>query len=254
LVYISSFFFHRFDLKEAVKNPQKKKVAPDVLAKEAADADHTSINLASLPKLTPDYGIIPFIKTELLLLVRKGSKWFWLVIGGLWVAMLFVPISIAYGILLPVIWFLQVTRWSELVTKEKTYRLHYFTFSSYKPLQRMLPAQILAGIILAVILAVPVIIRCGIASNGYAVFNILNGAVFVVLLAVCLGIVSGGKKLFEILFFMITYLLIDKGPIADYMGALPHDNHIGYVIIILGLNVFFAITSFAVRGYQSRNL
>ncbi len=254
IVYISSFFFHRFDFKQASSRKKKKKTelsesTYDVIYKEPA-----TINLSKLPKLVPDYGIIPFIKTELLLLIRKGSKWLWLVIAGVWVAMIFVPLDIAYGILLPIIWFLQVTRWSELATKEKANQLHYFTYSSYKPLQRMLPAQILAGVILAIVLALPVIVRCGFTADGYAVFNIISGALFIVLLAVCLGIVSGGKKLYEILFFMITYLLVEKGFIADYMGAVPHDSHTVYIAIMLALNVCLAVTGFTVRNYQARHL
>lgn len=118
----------------------------------------------------------------------------------------------------------------------------------------MLPAQILAGVILAVILALPIIVRCVIAADGYAVYNIISGALFIVLLAVCLGIVSGGKKLFEILFFMITYLLVEKGFIADYMGAVPHNSHVIYISIMLALNVCLAVTGFTVRNYQARHL
>ncbi|WCT13188.1 hypothetical protein [Mucilaginibacter jinjuensis] len=254
VVYVSSFFFHRFDFKQVSRSNKKKKVVLSESAQEIVYREPATINLSKMPKLVPDYGIIPFIKTELLLLTRKGSKWLWLIVAGVWVGMLFAPLNIAYGILLPVIWFLQVTRWSELATKEKANQLHYFTYSSYKPLQRMLPAQILAGVILAIALALPVIVRNAIAADGYAVFNIISGAVFILLLAVSLGIVSGGKKLYEILFFMITYLLIEKGFIADYMGAVPHANHILYITVILGLNVLLAATAFTVRNYQARHL
>jgi hypothetical protein len=252
LVYVSSFFFHRFDLKEVTRHKRRKVIVTDRVSD--ASPGPVNISLSGLPKLVPDYGIMPFIKTELLLMIRKGPKWFWVVIAGLWGSMIFMPLAYAWSIALPIIWFFQVTRWSELATKEKTYRLHYFTYSSYKPLERMLPAQMLAGSILALALALPVIIRCGIAFNFYGVVDILDGAVFVVSLAVCLGIVSGGKKLFEILFFLITYVLIDKGPIADYMGALPHGNQMNYLITILVLNMLLITTSFALRKYQVRNL
>jgi hypothetical protein len=56
------------------------------------------------------------------------------------------------------------------------------------------------------------------------------------------------------LFFMITYLLVEKGFIADYMGAVPHDNHAVYITIMLGLNVLLAATAFSVRNYQARHL
>lgn len=252
VVYFSSLFFHRFNLKDSPASKQRKRKI-DQHQTETYVAP-ISIRLSSMPKVVPDFGIAPFIKTELLLMIRQGPRWIWLVVLALWLASVFTPLPVAYGIVLPVLWFLQVTRWSELATKEKTYRLHYFTYSSYKPLQRMLPAQILAGILLAIGLALPVIVRQIVALNGYAVFNILNGAVFVVLMAVCLGILSDGKKLFEVLFFLITYVIIDHGYIVDYLGALPHDNHLEYVLIILAVNVIFAASSFARRGYQARHL
>jgi hypothetical protein len=255
VVYISSLCFHRFDFKQPLR--AKKTITnlkPQGLTREVIYTEPVAINLSKLPKLVPNYGIFPLIKTEFLLLIRKGSKWMWLIVTGLWIAMIFVQLPIAYGILLPVLWFLQVTRWSELATKEKANRLHYFTYSSYEPLKRMLPAQILAGTILAIVLALPIIVRSGLLLNGYAVFNIVNGAIFAVLFAVCLGIISGGKKLYEVLFFMITYVLVQNGSYVDYLGALPHDNHYLYIAILLALNIVLAVTSFTVRQYQARHL
>jgi hypothetical protein len=255
VVYISSLFFHRFDFKQPLRSKKRIQIAEQaVLNKEVIYSEPVAINLSKLPKLTPNYGISPLIKTEFLLLIRKGSRWMWLIVAAIWIAMIFVQLPIAYGILLPVLWFLQVTRWSELATKEKANRLHYFTYSSYEPLKRMLPSQILAGTILAIVLALPLIVRFGLLLNGYAVFNVINGAVFAVLLAVCLGILSGGKKLYEVLLFMITYVLVQNGTYVDYLGALPHDNHYLYIAIMLGLNIILAVTSFTVRQYQARHL
>jgi hypothetical protein len=250
LIYISSFFFHRFDFKQPV---QKKK-------KASKYADHatsiptapTGISMAALPPVVKNYSIIPLVKTELMLLIRKGSKWFWLVSAGLCVSIIFTPLDVAHTYLLPVLWFLQVTRLSELATKEKTNRLHYFTWSSYKPLQRMLPAQILAGTVLMVTLAAPLLIRYLMVLNTTAIINILLGAVFIVLLAVCMGIVTGGKKLYEIAFFLITYLLTQKLPLVDYLGAINHNSQILYVVFIL--NLALGAISFWARSYQARHL
>jgi hypothetical protein len=252
LVYLSSFFFHRFDFKQAVS--KKKNVVANEQKPATPAFAATGINRSLMPPLVTDYSIFPFIKTELLLLVRKGSKWMWLIIAGASLSMLFAPVAISHLYILPVLWFLQVTRWSELATKEETYRLHYFAYASYKPLQRMLPAQILAGVILGIVLAFPLILRYVIAGNGYAIFNIISGAVCIVLLAVCIGIISKGKKLFEIIFFLLTYALTQAIPVVDYLGAIPHDSHILYMAVILGLNVFLTVVSFWVRGHQSRHL
>jgi len=252
LVYLSSFFFHRFDFNQSIS--KKKKALADNRQTEIIDLKPAPISKGPLPAIVTDYGILPFIKTELLLLVRKGSKWFWLVSAVVWVAMLFAPLDIAHAYLLPVIWFLQVTRLSELVTKEQTYRLHYFTYSSYKPLLRMLPAQILAGVALMVVLALPLIGRYLLVFNTFAVINIFCGAVFIVLLAVCLGIVSGGKKLFEVVFFMLTYAVTQKIRAIDYLGATPHESHTGYISVLLALILSFGLISFFVRNYQARHL
>jgi hypothetical protein len=252
IVYFSSFFFHRFDFRQRVS--RKKKSGAAVFNAEMVKVSPTSINPALLPPVTADYSIFPFIKTELLLLIRKGPKWFWLVNGGLWISMLIAPLDVVHAYLLPVLLFLQVTRWSDLATKEKTNRLHYFTYSSYKPLQRMLPAQLLAGIIMSLMLTLPVLFRYLIISDFYSIINIINGAVLIVLLAVCLGILSGGKKLYEIVFFMLTYAVIEKIPPADYLGGMQHDSHLGIITIVLALNIFLVAVSFGVRSYQVRHL
>jgi hypothetical protein len=251
LVYISSFFFHRFDFNQSTS--RKRKTVINNRQPEIIDIKPAT-NPGPLPPVTTDYGIFPFIKTELLLLIRKGAKWFWLVSAGVWIAMIFAPLDIAHAYLLPAIWFLQVTRFSELVTKERTNRLHYFTYSSYKPVLRMLPAQILAGVILAIILALPVIGRYLITFNINAIIHIVCGAVFIVLLAVCLGIVSGGKKLFEVIFFMLTYAATQKIPAIDYFGATVHENPGIYLAILAILILFLGSVSFFVRNYQARHL
>lgn len=250
LVYLSSFFFHRFDFKQSV---QKKKKAPKYFDQaQPVTPASTGISMAALPPVLKNYSIIPLIKTELMLLIRKGSKWLWLINAGLFISMIFTPLSIAHLYILPILWFLQVTRLSELATKEKANRLHYFTWSSYKPLQRMLPAQILAGILLTTALALPLIVRYLLVLNGFAVINILLGAVFIVLLAVCMGIVSGGKKLYEIMFFLITYLITQSVPPADYLGAINHSSQVLYVVLLLNIGLY--IISFRVRSYQARHL
>ncbi len=250
IVYFSSLFFHRFD----VKQTSKRKVKITGQEDKGVIISPAGINLALLPSVSINYSILPFIKTELLLLVRRGPKFWWFLNGALWISMLFVPVDIASGYLLPVLLFLQVTRWSDLVTKEKTNRLNYFTYSSYKPLLRMLPAQLLAGVIMAVVLSIPLLVRYLFNFDSYAILNLMNGCIFIVLLSIFLGIVSGGKKLFEIMFFMITYAAIEKLPAADYMGGMQQNHNLVFIFVIFTLNIFLALVSFSVRSYQVRHL
>jgi hypothetical protein len=252
LVYFSSFFFHRFDFRQAAG--KRKKTSNGYQPQEALPIVPAGISRAGMPPVIPDYGILPFLKTELLLLIRKGNKWFWLPVAGLWLSMFLVPLPIAHTYLLPVLWFLQVTRWSDIATKEKANRVHYFSYASYKPLLRMLPAQILAAILLAIVLAVPVMLRYVISLDGYTVIHIFNGAILIIVSAVCLGIISGGNKLYEIVFFLLTYRIVNKIPLTDYLGSQPHGNQAAYMSVMVGLNVFLVMTGFMARNYQARHL
>ena len=244
-IFISSKFFHRFDVREKTSSRKKK-----IIITENIGAGNVlqEIKLSALPHIQTDYGILPFIKTELLMLFRKGPKWFWLVnIGGM-IAIIFVPIKIAHQFILPILWFLQVGRWSDLATKEKTNRIHYFTYAAYQPLKRLLTSQIIAGIFIAITLASPLMIRYIISGDVMPVLLILAGAVFIVSFAVCLGILSGGKKLFEILFFAITYFNVNLLPFTDYFGALSSGISLALTMLMIIAGLLFI--SFAKRKYE----
>ena len=247
LIFISSKFFHRFDIRETFKKPKKLKLTQIIpVSKPLQD-----IRLSALPPVAPSFRITPFIKTELLMLFRKGPRWLWLINLGGMVALIFVPLAIAHQIILPILWFLQVARWSDLATKEKTNRIHYFTYASYKPLTRLLPAQIIAGVILALALASPLLLRYLAGMQWTAALNIILGGIFIVLFAVGFGILSGGKKLFEILFFVFTYCNVNKVPFADYFGGM--NSGVNYMAIIIGLIVSLGILSFTMRGWEIRH-
>jgi hypothetical protein len=247
LLFITSKFFNRFDSKVIILS---KKKSTDLIFNELK-TELKQINLLDLPKINPQFGIFPIIKTEFLMLIRKGSKWFWLVNFGGMMALFFMPMMIAYQIALPVLWFLQINRWADLATKEKFFGTSNFIYSSFKPLQRLLTSQIIAGFLLATFLASPLIIRQLFDGNWFAVISIIIGGLILVSFAVCSGIVSGGKRLFEILFFAVTYGLISGLPYADYLGAFHQDfQYIMFLIVVIFL---LLATSFLVRKHEIKN-
>lgn len=248
IVYVSALLFHRFDISPKRKKEKKavSALTEEVLTKPASPLKE--IRLTDLPAIKPSFGIGLLIKTELLLLFRKGPKWLWLVnIAGM-LALFFVTTDLAHTILLPVLWFLQIMRWSDLATKEKTYRIHYFTFASYQPVSRLFLAQVLAGMILSLGLSTPLLLRYAIAMDIMPVISILLGALFIVSCAVLIGLISGGKKLFEILFFCLTYGNVHKIPAVDYFGGV--NTSINYVGIMAGLVIIVAGLSFIWRKME----
>lgn len=189
LLFISSRLFKRFDVNEFAVAKKKKVPAVEIETKHPLK----EIHLSQLPVASPAFGIGAFVKTELLMLFRIGHKWFWLINIGGFIAMFSIPLTVAHQIALPILWFLQTNRWADIATKEKYNRTHYFTYAAYKPLQRLLTSQIIAGMLLTITLAIPLIFRYIISGSYLTVFKILLGAIFVVAFSVCSGVISGGN-------------------------------------------------------------
>lgn len=247
LLYLFSFLFHRFDVKErlAVKKQKKKSEVTENMP------TLLQIHLDSIPVAKPNYAIWPFVKTELMILVRTGPGWFWLInIGGV-ISLCIIPLNNAHTIALPVLWFLQVNRWADISTKEKFHNTHYISYSAFKPLQRLLTSQIIAGSILAVTLALPLIVRYILTNNYSSAVSIVLGALFVVALSVSTGILFGGKRLFEIVFFVLTYMNVNLAPPLDYFGGL-HQS-ISYIMMMSVIICALLICAFMVRGYEIKN-
>jgi len=247
ILFISAKIFNRFDFKEKldIKKKRAKKIELQV------PNNVKQIQLSQLPVATPTFGIWPFVKTELLMLIRMGPKWFWFINFGGFIALFFVPINSAHQIVLPVLWFIQINRWADIATKEKINRTHYFTYAAYQPLKRLLTAQMIAGVILSLSLASPLIFRYALNGNFQSVYNIIQGSIFIIALSVFTGILSGGKRFFEVVFFLLTYCNVSLIPILDYFGGINH----GYIysIIIMFINITLIIGAFVSRYHEIRN-
>lgn len=217
LIALIAPIFHRFNRKGriALKKPTKEteKILPQ-----------KEINISNLVVPKTNYSILPLLRTELVLLIRKGKNWLWL-LNLIGMALLVVlPIKISYQMVLPILWFLQIGRISDITTKENSNNVNHFTSTSYKPIGRLLVSQLLSGYLLLLFLALPLIIRLTVMGNFISGVSITIGCLFIVVLAAMLGLLSNGKKLFEILFFMITYANINGITFADYFGGFEHQS------------------------------
>lgn len=236
--------FHRFNLNQ---HQSKTKVKP-IREKPKAMND---VILTNLPLAQSNYSILPLVKTEFVMLLRNGNKWMWLInlLGMILLAML--PLKIAHQMVLPVLWFLQVNRLSDLTTKEMTNNVHFFAFASYKPMRRVLASQLMAGTLLTFLFSLPLLFRLALSFDLYAMSTLLLGGVFIVFFAALLGILSKGKKLFEVLFFMITYANINGIAFVDYFGGFEHHQLYAFQLVIL--IVVMASTIFIMRKIQLKN-
>jgi hypothetical protein len=236
--------FHRFNVKER----KFKKIKTTLTGNKIEALLNNEINVKNLIKTSTNYSILPLIKTELLLLFRNGKKgmWFLNIIGM--ILLLVVPVKVAHQFILPVLWFLQVGRLSTLSTKELTNNVHYFAYSSYKPISRLLLSKFISGSVLTFALAFPLLLKLVFIANFTAVLAIILGGMFIVLLAITFGIVSKSKKLFEVLFFFIAYANINQVPFLDYYGGVSSSSL--YNIKLLSFAIILGLISVFVRKME----
>jgi hypothetical protein len=154
----------------------------------------------------------------------------------------------AHQMVLPMLWFLQVSRMSDLTTRETTNGVYYFTFTAFKPIGRLLVSQVLVASILMLLLAAPLLFRLGVSLNGEAFLAVVFGALFIVMLAALLGILTKGKKLFEVVFFMMTYANINGIPFVDYFGGYEHHRY--YLAQLTFLVITLMSVTFLMRKKQ----
>lgn len=245
---LSAVLFKRFDTQAA--KPKKK---PSIVRDPQTDATPAvgEIKLEELAPVTPNFSILPLVRTELTLLLRQGPKWFWLVNAGLFIALWFVPLPVGLSILLPILWFLQVNRWSDVATKEEHHGTDNFVYSTYQPLRRLLVSQILAAALFAAVLALPLVARLLVVGQAIVALQVVLGAVVLVAYAVSNGIVWGGKRFFEATFFLLTYLIVSGVTVVHYGGV--YDSGVERVIwqLLIGgglLGVAFFVRGVRVRG------
>ena len=97
-------------------------------------------------------------------------------------------------------------------------------------------------------LALPLLVRLILAANFIALSAVILGGIFIVFLAAAFGIVTKGKKLFEVVFFMITYTNINKIPFTDYFGGLSQNSFLPVKLSICIL--MFGAIVYSIRNYQ----
>lgn len=180
-------------------------------------------------------------------MIRKGKKWLWLfnLIGMLLLALL--PLSFAHQIVLPILWCFQVHRISDVSTKEQFNQIHYFTITAYKPFKRVMLTQLISAILLMLLLALPLIVRLALSLQLQEISAVILGVIFIVIVSALLGIISKGKKLFEILFFLVTYANINRIPTLDYFGGFRYGYD--YLAQLLALALLFISILIIVKRY-----
>jgi hypothetical protein len=249
LVLLSSKFFNRFDPDHVRKQRdpwyfRKKKLVPD------ASGPLPAIGFRTLPRLQPKFSFPALVKAELNIMLNGRSGIWLLVTAGLWVASIFTPLRFAWQVMLPLLWFWQVLVLSKLGSRETSSRTAGYIFSAAFPVLRQLPACLAAAFTFILVLALPVLTRVSITGDFYGVAAILAGALFIPVFAISSGILTGGSKLFEVVFTMAVYGMLNRIPFLDLAGALPESRSYHLVLYTLVITGILLVAAFVGRQRQ----
>ncbi len=166
------------------------------------------------------FAALGVLRAELSLMLKGTSPWWYVGLLGLWIAQMASPLKSVREIVLPLASFWPALLWSPLGQRERTDATGPVLFSCPRPVTRQLPAAWLAGATVMLLAGAPAVLRFAAAGEWSAVAGWALGAAIVPALALCCGIWSRGRTLFEVLFLFAWYV----GPMQriawmDYTGV-----------------------------------
>jgi ABC-type transport system involved in multi-copper enzyme maturation permease subunit len=225
LVLLSAAWFARFD--PSREGLRRVRVKPEEDDKAGPVEPQRKARHIALPSLSPLVSRLaqgsPFLGVlfaEMRMLLNGRRWWWWAITLGLNVAILMSPPSVTMGYLLPIAWLWLLALWSGMGNRERKNNTYQMVFSSARPVLRQLPAAWLAGV-----LATALLIIAG------AVFHLSSGdlpglagwagaVVFVPTLALALGVLSSGNRVFEVVYVIWWYMgPFQKKPGFDFTAG-----------------------------------
>jgi hypothetical protein len=231
--------FHRFD-------PSRRGARGAFGRKKKAPAAGTADRVAWSPARLLPPGIVG---SELRLLVGGANRGWWLVACGLFVAGWVVPLAAARSGVLVAAWLWPLLRWSDLGARDARHGTEAFVLTAPRGLVRVLPAAWLAGVLLAAWIGSGVGVRL-LATGDAAGFTAwLAGALFIPAMALALGLLSRGNRLFEVLYTVLWYIgPAHRTPELDFMGMTGASRPLTWLVATA---VLLAVAT-AVRARQLR--
>jgi hypothetical protein len=255
LVLLVSLSFNRFDTSKISVRKQRNslffKKKPVIINDNSISSQ---IRYRDLPPAEAKFSYCNLVLAELRLIL-KGNPSLWMGITTvLFIVSIFTSLDFAHKVALPLLWFFQILILSNLGSREFTHRCNEYIFSVAFPLQRQLSSTISAAVLLMITVAIPVLIKVTIAGYYYGVYAIVVGALFIPSFAIASGILTGGSKVFEVIFTIMVYCILNAIPLFDFVGAIKGSRELGIAHYLLVITFVLVIVAFSARKRQIRNV
>ena len=157
---------------------------------------------------------------ELRVLLRGVSRWWLFGALALTVTSLLVrPEQLVAFPMLPLAWIWPVLIWSRLGTQQREHDVHLLVDSGPSRRRRLM-AEWLAGLSLAAFAGVGPLLRMWFAADEAGIAAWFGGLLFIPALALALGVLSRSGRLFQIVYLLLWYTVMNSTASVDFMGAV----------------------------------
>ena len=226
IAVLASVFFHRFDPARSW-TARRANEAKKAIAIEPADVGSSPpiVVAGHLTPLVRNRGSVRFgrlIASELRLML-KGQRWWWYAgAAAMLVGQLVSPeANLRSGFLLAA-WIWPIFLWSQMGCREAHHATSALLFSSERSLTRQFPALWTAGVLIAILTGSGSAARLLMSGDWHSLAAWFAGALFIPSLALALGALSGGSKVFEAIYTIWWYIgPAHQIPGLDFMGTTP---------------------------------
>ena len=250
VVGLASVFYRR---QEGTKSELSRKPAtatPIAVETGTSSATGTSVHLRSL-KYPLDFSLQGLVVGELRLAFSSVGRYWYLIALGLLTAEFFAPVDVSRRYLLPVAWLWPLPIWSAMGCRERIFGTEQLVFSTIGMGRRQLSALLIAAVAVAVLTGLGVFVRFSLAGDWGGLLSWVGGVIVIPATAISLGVVSGGRKLFEAVYTLVWYIGPLNGlPHLDFMGVTKTSAQIGVPIYCLILSLLMMSLAWAKRSRQ----
>ncbi|WP_237690592.1 hypothetical protein [Paenibacillus caui] len=247
LILLSSVLFNRFKTNKDNKSVIKASIY-DTNKKRPAPLEQKGLLELSPVKKEKGVRLFRLIKAELRVMLKGLTVWWYLLAGGLAGCSFFVPLDTVRA-WLPVMMVLPIAIWSQMGTREKHYFTRELVLSSCPRLVKWFAVWV-AGIVVTLLFSLGAIVQFALHAQWSSVYSWGVGVFFIPTLALTLGVMSGSRKLFEVIYMLWWYL----GPFND----IPYLDFLGisksYAGLYIALTFILIAASTAVQIMQSGHL
>ncbi len=257
VVSVSASLFRRFD-EEPGKVRQwfrSKKQSTTTNGQSAA-----SLTPADSPKITTftplavrlqRVTLTRLLTAELRIALNGVSKWWYLIAAGIFVAGMLTPFAISHKFLLAAAWFWPLLIWSAMGCRDQLFDTRQMVQSTPGGVWAQLSMQWLAGFLIAIAIGGFIGIRTIITGDFDLLAHWLIGAMFIPSLAIAGGVITGGRKLFEVLYTLIFYIgPLNKTPMCDFTGSMIYGNILSSLMLWASITLTLMFAAIALRKWQ----